>query len=294
MNIKVIAPAKINFALSIKGKRHDGYHEVDMVMQSVDLCDTVTVEKYGENIKVACDKDIGCKAEDNIAYRAVEKFFKYTGMTKQGVSVNINKFIPMNAGLAGGSSDGAAVILALDKIFNTNLKKYQLEEIGSEIGADVPFCISGGTARAQGNGTLITRIRDFKDCGIVIVKPECDISTKEAYAMYDKLAYRTSVRDINDLVDFINEGNVYDACKRLFNDFERLLDTQYMVGKDIIGIKKEMSQHYPLGMCMSGSGPSVFGIFKDFRGAEECRRNLQKIYNQVFACRPLSHGVRII
>ena len=290
MQIRARAPAKINLALSIKGKLKDGYHEVDMIMQTVDLFDIVTIKKNNLNyksIKINCNKDLKCKDKENIVFKASEAFFNYTGINNPGIIIEIEKHIPLFAGLAGGSSDGAAAIVCLNEMFKTGLSKEQMENIGAKVGADIPFCIEGGTARAVGIGVELQRIDDFPDCGIVIIKPECNISTKEAYKKFDDLGIRCE-KSIETMINFINRKDIMEISNYLFNDFESLIDNL-----EIEKAQKALLLNNPLGVCMSGSGPSVYGIFRSFYLAEICKENLKKVFKEVYACRPIFSGAKI-
>lgn len=289
MLFRAIAPAKINLGLAIKAKREDGYHEIDTIMQSVSIYDVVEVRMTEDcSIRIECEKDLNCEDKDNIAYKAAEEFFRYTGIKNSGVIIEIEKNIPIYAGLAGGSSDGAAVIVCLNEMFNTELSTEEIKNIGEKVGADVPFCVSGGTARASGIGTQIDKIRDFPDCGIVIVKPDCNISTKEAYKMYDIYGSK-SERSVEEMIYLINGQDLTGVASYLFNDFE-----QFVSDIRIDEAKKEILKYKPLGVCMSGSGPSVFGIFRSCDDAELCVNRLKKKYKNSYACKPITHGAQIL
>ena len=288
MGIKVLAPAKINLGLSIKGKRKDGYHEVDMVMQSVSLYDIVEIhENNSNNIDILCSENLICNDKQNTAYKAAEKFFEYTDIKNSGILIKIEKNIPVCAGLAGGSSDGAAVICGLNKLFHANLSVSDMCSIGAKIGSDVPFCILGGTARAYGIGTTIKKIKDFVDCEIVIAKPNCSVSTKEAYRLYDISNYKSRFNTEN-LVDLINKENLKEISNYLFIDFENFIHNP-----QISDLKGEIIKSEPLGVCMSGSGPTIFAIFKDSYKANLCVNKLSKNYKDVYLCRPIKCGVKI-
>lgn len=289
MIIKSIAPAKINLGLKIKGKRLDGYHEIDTIMQSVDLFDKITVKNIaGDQIRIKCNYSLNCEDKNNTAYKAAIEFFNYTEIKPKGIEIEIDKKIPVCAGLAGGSSDAAAVIVSLDKIFNLGLSGKELKEIGERTGADVPFCIFGGTARAYGIGADMEKISNLIECGILIVKPNCTVSTKYAYEIYDKYGCNGG-RDVIKIIYYINKGSIIDVAQNLFNDFELFIKKS-----EIDEVKKEIIKDNPLGVCMSGSGPTVFGIFKSFFQADQCRGHLKEKYDETFLCRPLDRGVEIL
>ena len=189
MEIKVLAPAKINLTLDVTGKRPDGYHDIMTIMQSVDLYDTITItDNDSGQITISCNYDgVPCD-EKNICYKAAEKFFIATRNEGQGVHIDIDKVIPTQAGLAGGSTDGAAVLMGLNRMFDAFLSPAELHEIAEKIGADVPFCLEGGTKYATGIGTKLQKMPNFSASHIVICKPDnVSVSTAEAYKKVDAL-----------------------------------------------------------------------------------------------------------
>lgn len=288
MKVTVLAPAKINLSLDILGKRPDGYHLVKMLMQSVDLCDTVTVwENNDGKIDLSCNVDgVPCDAS-NTAWRAVEAFFAFTQRENPGIGVKIKKKIPVSAGLAGGSTDAAAVLVALDELMNTRLSREELCDIGEEVGADVPFCIMGATMVASGIGTILTPAPDMPECSILLAKPPVSVSTKEAYALADdRECYWEPHTD--DAVEAVCVGVLQEIADALYNDFEELIKL-----KEVERLKATMLANGALGACMSGSGPTVFGLFEDEGAAEDCANLLEKTCETVVVCRPLDHGCRI-
>ncbi|MGN1161272.1 MAG: 4-(cytidine 5'-diphospho)-2-C-methyl-D-erythritol kinase, partial [Candidatus Fimenecus sp.] len=210
--MKVKAAAKINLMLDILKKLDNGYHSLFMVMQSVGIYDTVTVEKNGEgSIIISCDKrGVPCNSK-NIAYKCAEKFFDVCGIKDSGVSINIKKEIPIAAGIAGGSADGAAVLYCLNKMFNTGLSHHQLCEIGETVGADIPFSLTGGTAVALGTGNVIAPVKSLTDCSIVIAKPEQEVSTPAAYSQFDSLS-RVRHLDRISMIDAVSSGDYDKIC----------------------------------------------------------------------------------
>lgn len=281
MKITVHVPAKINLALDIVGKREDGYHLVQMVMQSVDLYDSVTVEPDGsKDIKLYSNIDIVDNVEENTAYKAAVEFFKYTSIKNLGIKINLRKRIPMQAGLAGGSADAAGVIIGLDRLFNTNLSKRKILEIGAKIGADVPFCIIGGTMFSEGIGTILEPIADLPYCHIVLHKPPIGISTKEAYEKSDIAGY-IKLTKVSSVVNSIYNGNLKEISKLIFNRFEYVMN----IG-EVKRIKEKMKSLGALNACMSGSGPTVFGIFDSRIKAEHCFYELKRDNKETFLCKP--------
>ncbi len=293
MQIQAIAPAKINLTLDIMSRRADGYHEVDMLMQTVSLFETVTVSANPEDsdakgiITISCDKEgVPCDST-NIAYKAAKAFFEYTKLTHGDVHIDIKKQIPFGAGLAGGSADGAAVIVILNRLYNTVLKMDELCEIGAKVGADVPFCICGGTKRAVGIGTTFKKVPKLTKCYIVICKPVISISTAKAYALADS---RTGAKfSYTDLcANALYSGSIRNVCDYLHNDFEEVLALE-----EINNIKSIMLKSKALGAAMSGSGSAVFGIFLTERKAKACAEILKNIYEDVFVVTPVKEGAKI-
>ncbi|MBR2724416.1 MAG: 4-(cytidine 5'-diphospho)-2-C-methyl-D-erythritol kinase [Ruminococcus sp.] len=293
MQIQAIAPAKINLTLDIMSRRPDGYHEVDMLMQSVSLYETVTVDANPNDtntegsITISCNKEgVPCDSS-NIAYKAAIAFFEYTKRTHGDIHIDIKKQIPFGAGLAGGSADGAAVIVILNRLYNTALKVDELCEIGAKVGADVPFCITGGTKRAVGIGTTFKKVPKLTKCFIVICKPEISVSTAKAYALADS---RTGAKfSYTDLcANALYKGSVRNVCDFLHNDFEEVLSL-----KEINDIKSIMLNNKALGSAMSGSGSAVFGIFLTEKKAKACAEILRGDYEDVFVVTPVKEGVII-
>lgn len=284
--MKVKAAAKINLMLDILKRLDNGYHSLFMIMQSVDLFDVVTVDKNNENkIIIECDKDgVPCN-EKNIAYKCAMKFFEYCNINDNGVTIKIEKNIPMAAGVAGGSADGAAVIYCLNKIFNTNLSQKELCEIGNKVGADIPFSLTGGTAVTLGTGNVIAPVKDLPECYIVLCKPEQDVSTPEAYAEFDALN-RVRHLDRVSMIDAVSNADYEKICSLCGNVFEQAVEVPKR--PHIKGIMRKSGAD---ACCMSGSGPTVFGLFSDEYKASECYDKLKAKYNQVYICKPVKNGI---
>lgn len=281
MKITVHVPAKINLALDIVGKREDGYHLVQMVMQSVNLYDSIIMESdSSRGIELDSNIEIVDNIEKNTAYRAAVEFFKDTNIENSGIKINLKKRIPMQAGLAGGSADAAGVIIGLDRLFNTNLPKHKMLEIGARVGADVPFCIIGGTMISEGIGTILEPIADLPDCHIVLYKPPIGVSTKEAYEKSDAVGYMELTK-VSEVVNSIYNGDLKEISSLIFNRFEYVINID-----EVIRIKEEMKNLGALNSCMSGSGPTVFGIFDNKAKAEHCFYELKKENKETFLCKP--------
>lgn len=289
MKTKVSAPAKINLTLDITGKREDGYHYVDMIMQSVSLYDEVTVELTdgGGEISLSCNKpDIPCNSK-NTAYKAAELFLNEL-KASYNVKIDICKCIPSQAGLAGGSTDGAAVLFALNYLLGSPLEQSKLLTLCSQIGADVPFCLLGGTALATGIGTDLKKTEDMPQCFIVIVKPPVNVSTKLAYERSDARGYSGKIHS-TDVLTHIRSNSISGVALGLYNEFENVLELN-----EIECIKEKMCKNGALGASMSGSGSAVFGIYDSEQAALGCADILKKEYNEVFVANPVKHGCKII
>ena len=255
--------AKINLTLDVLGKRDNGYHDVKMLMQTTSLFDLVIVDRTEEEISVSTNLKYLPNNDKNIAYQAVLAFLDYTKI-KGGARIIIHKNIPVAAGLAGGSSNAAAVLVALDMLYNTNLTDEELITIGAKLGADVPYCIMGGTQLASGIGEILTPAPPLPDCWILLVKPPVNISTKVIYEAIDGADIKTHP-DTDGMINALSSGDLYEISKRLANVMETVT-----VEKEpqIRGIKEKMQKNGALGALMSGSGPTVFGIFDDFEKAK--------------------------
>ncbi len=284
--MKVKAAAKINLMLDILKRLDNGYHSLFMVMQSVDLYDTVSVNKNDTNeIIIKCDKEgVPCN-EKNIAYKCAKAFFDFCGIENRGVTVEIEKNIPMAAGVAGGSADGAAVLYCLNKIYETKLSQQELCQVGNKVGADIPFSLTGGTAVALGTGNVIAPVTDLPDCYIVLTKPDQDVSTPEAYAEFDALP-RVRHLDRVSMIDAISKADYEKITALCGNVFEQAVEVPKRPH-----IKGVMRKSGADACCMSGSGPTVFGLFSDKEKAQDCVEKLSKKYEQVYLCKPAKCGI---
>lgn len=280
--ITVNCPAKINLSLDVLGKRDDGYHNVEMVMQTVSLFDTITIEKSGSGIKLRCNLYYVPTDEKNIAYSAAKEFFTYTGIKNPGVFIDIYKRIPVAAGLAGGSTDAAGVLLGLNRLFESKLSQKELMEIGTKIGADIPFCLTGGTALCQGLGEIITPLPLLSPCYFVLVKPMESVSTPKIYNLIDQKPI-ISHPFTNELIKSIENRDISLMSKYLFNVMEEVTEK---LCRSVSVIRSKFSDFSPLGIVMSGSGPTVFAVFDDALKAEICFAQMKKYYSQSFICKP--------
>lgn len=283
-SITLTAPAKINLTLDVTERRADGYHTISSIMQSVSLSDTVYISKAEAVISVDCsDNSLPC-GEGNIAYKAAREFFSYAGITG-GASIKIEKQIPTEAGLGGGSTDAAAVIVGLNELFGSHLSPEQLCEIGTKVGADVPFCTVGGTKLCQGIGEIISYVPSLENCFIVIAKGKNGISTKKAYSKIDSLETKTA--DIS-----LYDGSISSVKKVGGNIFEQVSENE-----DIPKLKKLMAECGAEYTAMSGSGSAVFGLFalsRQKNAAGQCARLLRSKGYFAEACIGLSYGAKIL
>ena len=284
--MKVKVAAKINLMLDILKRLQNGYHSLFMIMQSVDLYDTITVEKNNENkIIIKCDTDgVPCN-EKNIAYKCAKAFFDVCNIKEQGITIEIEKNIPMAAGTAGGSADGAGVLYCLNKIYKTNLTTTELAEIGAKVGADIPFSLTGGTAIALNTGNVIAPVKDLPECYIVLCKPDQDVSTPEAYAQFDALS-RVRHLDRVAMIEAVASGDYENICNYCGNVFEQAVEVPKR--PHIKGVMRKCGAD---ACCMSGSGPTVFGLFSDKEKAEDCYNKLSKKYDSVYLCKPANKGI---
>ena len=288
--MKLNAAAKINLMLDILGKTEDGYHNLFMIMQSVSIYDMITLEpseKPGK-IDLTCSvPDLPCDSH-NIAYKAADLFFKSTKIENPGIHIDIQKQIPFEAGLAGGSADAAAVLIGLNKMLHAGMDVESLCNIGVKIGADVPFCIKGGTMAALDIGEVLAPLPPVQDNFYVLVKPNQGVSTKAAYDLFDAC---TEIRhlDTSGILRAIATKNEKKMYQLIGNVFEQFIEVP-----DRIEIKTAMRRHNALAYCMSGSGPTVYGIFDTEIRARSCAAELQKKWDDVFVCRPIKSGVEII
>ena len=289
MQVTVKAYAKINLMLDILSTLPNGYHDLFMVMQSVDIFDTVTVKKTdSKNIKITCDVPSIPTGENNIAHKAATSFFDYTKKEICGIEIDIIKKIPHAAGLAGGSADAAGVITALNALFETNLCEKELIEIGSVVGSDVPFCILGGTMLAQYTGTVLSHLPDLSEEFVIIVKPEQSVSTGAAYSAFDS-AERVRHLDTHEMLSAVCSKDRDSYLKHIGNVFEQFIDVP-----DRVVIKGIMRENNAITSCMSGSGPSVFGIFNNAFDAQNCIAEMKERFDNAHLCSFVNKGCEII
>ncbi len=262
--INVKALAKINLGLDVIRRREDGYHEVKMVMQTVHLYDQLEIVKTKKpGIFITVNLDFLPTNENNLIYKAA-KLLMDTYKIKSGVAVDLQKYIPVAAGLAGGSSDAAAVLYGMNEIFHLGLKRQKLMELGVKVGADVPYCLMRGTALAEGIGEKLKSLPPMPKCPVLIAKPAVGVSTKFVYENL-KLDEQTQHPDIDAQIAAIAGQDLGEAARLMGNLLETVTIPKYPV---IDAIKRHMKENGAINAMMSGSGPTVFGLFEDERTAK--------------------------
>lgn len=278
--------AKINLTLDVTGRREDGYHLLETILQSVSLSDTIHLRILDTpGIQLSCtDPRIPCD-HTNTAWRAADLFLQHHQLNC-GVAIGIEKRIPSQAGLAGGSADAAAVLAGLNEILETGDSAETLCELGVQIGADIPFCLRGGTRLAYGIGEELKELPPLPSCCIVVCKPPVDVSTRLAYERIDKgdLPVRP---DTPAMLKALQNADLMEIAHLLCNVFEPVL-----AFPEVASVRTQMLQNGALGACMSGSGSSVFGIFPSSAQALDCLERLKAQYPSTFLCLPVENGVR--
>ncbi len=253
--------AKINLGLDIVGKREDGYHEVRMIMQSINLKDRMVMTSMDKDmVTMKCNlKDLPAD-DNNIAVKAI-KLMKNEYKITKGVCVELKKAIPVAAGMAGGSADAAAALHGMNKLFDLKLDDRELCRIGLKLGADVPYCVMGGTMLSEGIGEVLTPLKAAPECFVAVVKPAFSVSTKAVYEAYDSIPDDDKVHpDIDAIKEAIEEGNLIKMCAKLRNSLESVTIKQHPF---IAEIKRILEENGSIKALMSGSGPTVFGLFDD-------------------------------
>ena len=281
------AHAKINASLDVLGLMPDGYHELDTVMVSLSLCDDVSVtlrrsDKSDVLVSVPGFSELVPQNEENTAAKAAQCFFETLGITGVCAEIEITKRIPVGAGMGGGSADAAAVLRALNTLCGEPCTDEKLREIGLAVGADVPFCVAGGTVRAGGRGEVMTTLPGFPDCHIVLVKPAFSNSTAELYAKIDSVEL-TARPDTDALVAAIRLSDLESAAAQCSNVFEQALSPAQLAS--VTEIKKTLRDHGALGAAMTGTGSVVFGMFEDINAATVAKTALAKDF-ETFLCKP--------
>ena len=283
------ATAKINLGLDVLRKREDGYHDLRMIMQMTGMFDRISMFPRAGRPGISFRTNLPYipANENNLAYRAA-KILMDEFEVSDGLSINLQKFIPVAAGLAGGSTDAAAVLIGTNKLFHLGLSLEELMVRGKKLGADVPYCLLGGTALAEGIGEVLTPLPDMPPCSILLAKPPVSVSTKEVYGALraDEIEVHP---DIDGMVEALKAGDLRGVCDRCAN----VLEDVTAPSRPIIGeMERDMKKMGALCSIMSGSGPTVFGIFDDESSARKCRNHMRDKYSgsRIFLTRPSNKG----
>jgi 4-diphosphocytidyl-2-C-methyl-D-erythritol kinase len=309
----LIAPAKINLYLEIIGNRPDGYHELVMILQSIDLADQIDIQAAStQTIRVYCDHPQVPTEKSNLAYRAAELMasqFPDAFSNFGGIDININKRIPVAAGLAGGSTNAAAVLVGIDLLWQLGLTKLELEELATSLGSDVPFCISGGTVIATGRGEKLSPLPSLDQINIVLAKyRSLEVSTPWAYQTYRQEFASTYLQDTRDLATRANAVHSEEMVKavldkdaakisqKLHNDLEKVVLPAY---PQVLQLRELFaSQEGVLGTMMSGSGPSVFAIVESPTQAEKIKQQIRAAIPdedlELFVTKTIANGIKVI
>jgi len=277
--LELKAPAKLNLTLDILRKREDGYHDLRMVMHSISLCDRIRLDTDGgEGIRCSSNLPYLPKDEGNIAVKAALAFFRETGLTCPGLHIEIEKHTPACAGMAGGSSDGAAVLRGLRQLYAPELPNAELERIGAAVGSDVPYCIRGTTALAEGRGEILQDLPPLPACWFVVCKPDFAISTPELFRQVNVKKIRLHP-DSRGMITALEQQDLEGVARRLYNVFEDFLPRRC---GEVLVIKQKLLELGAMNAVMTGSGPTVFGIFRDKARAQEAYESLRREYRQTF------------
>ena len=280
--MEVQARAKLNLTLDVLGKRPDGYHDLKMVMQSIDLADTVTVERGEEGIRVQSNLHFLPGGEKNLAGKAAVCFYRALGRAAQGLDITLDKHIPVCAGMAGGSSDAAAVLRALNALEGEPFRPLELARVGEQVGSDVPYCVLGCTALAEGRGEILTPLPSLPPCWVVVCKPDFSISTPELFAKIDSCRVRRRP-DTDGLLAALEAGDLPGVARRMYNVFEDVLPERQRAR--VWDIKNILIQNGALGANMSGTGPTAFGLFTHEEAARRALAQLAEHYRETFLAR---------
>lgn len=273
--------AKINLTLDVLGKRTDGYHDLEMVMQTIDLYDELEFTRNDTNeIKIIsnCDKLQNENIKSNIIYKVIEKTFEYCNYEgNKGIEIKLNKKIPLEAGLAGGSSNGAEAIKAVNELYGFNLTLEQMIEIGKSVGADIPFCLVGGTAKVTGIGEIVEPIKKHKKTNILIIKPNVSVSTK--YIFENLKISEIEIRpDTKKMIEAIEKEDINLIAKNLCNVLEVVTIEKYDIIREI---KEFMLTNKAIGSIMTGSGSCVFGYFENINDLQDCTKKMKNNFKDL-------------
>ena len=283
--LEVRAYAKLNLALDVLGRRADGYHEMRMVMQSVTLSDRIRLETgTGRPLRMTTDLGFWPSNEKNLAAVAALRLCEAAGVSSEGLAIDLWKTIPVCAGLAGGSADAAAVLRGLNRLMRLGLSSAELAEIGARVGSDVPYCVRGGTALAEGRGERLTPLPPLPRCHVVLCKPAFSVSTPDLFERIDGVRLRRRP-DTLGLLGALEAGDLAGVARRMYNVFEDALPPRR--AGEIGEIRNSLIQYGALGASMSGTGPTVFGLFRDASAARHACSALRETYRETFLAQGL-------
>lgn len=278
--ITIQAPAKLNLTLDVLGRREDGYHDLKMVMQSITLADQLTLRPgRAPGIQVSSSFHFLPTGEKNLAGKAAVCFYQALGRPARDLDISITKHVPVCAGMAGGSSDAAAVLRALNRLEGDPFSPEELAHVGEAVGSDVPYCVLGCTALAQGRGEVLTPLSPLPHCWVVACKPDFPVSTPELFARIDSCRIRRRP-DADGLMAALAQGDLMEVARRMYNVFEDVLPERQLAR--VADIKNTLIQQGALGANMSGTGPTAFGLFSSQSQAQAAYDVLKQRYQEVF------------
>lgn len=278
--MEVKALAKLNLSLDVLGKRPDGYHDMKMVMQSITLSDDITVvDNDGQGIRVSSNVGFLPTNEKNLAVAAALRFYESLGKEPRSVDLSLEKSIPVCAGMAGGSSDAAAVLRALNEMEGRPYELMELAKVGEKVGSDVPYCVLGTTALAEGRGEVLTNLPKLPCCWVVVCKPDFPVSTPELFGKIDRCKVRCRP-DTDGMIRALEQGDLEGVARRMYNVFEDVLPERQR--SRVRDIKNTLIQCGALGANMSGTGPTAFGLFEDETAAREAYAQLKEQYKETY------------
>ncbi len=278
------AYAKINLTLDVAGVRSDGYHELETIMHTVSLCDRIVVRRsLQKGITLGCNLPYVPRDGRNLAVQAAEVFFAAAGIENTGIEIHMKKNIPVGAGMAGGSTDAAAVLRMLNRMYGNPLPRRRLSDLALSLGADVPFCLEGGAALARGVGERLSPAPCLPGCWLVICKPPVSVSTKRAYALIDRYA-GLAHPPAAPMLEALERKDLRGVCAALGNSFQAPVEAE----RPVVGeVRRALLESGAMGALMSGSGSAVFGIFRCERHALRAAETLKKRFRETFVARPI-------
>ena len=278
--MEVKALAKLNLSLDVLGTRPDGYHDMKMVMQSITLSDDITVtDNDGQGIRVSSNVGFLPTNEKNLAVAAALRFYESLGKEPRSIDLSLEKSIPVCAGMAGGSSDAAAVLRALNEMEGRPYDMMELAKVGEKVGSDVPYCVLGTTALAEGRGEVLTNLPALPHCWVVVCKPDFPVSTPELFGKIDRCKVRCRP-DTDGMIRALEQGDLEGIARRMYNVFEDVLPERQR--NRVRDIKNTLIQCGALGANMSGTGPTAFGLFEDEAAAREAYAQLKEQYKETY------------